>query len=277
MAKPFAKIVSMLTPKRRWAQFGLATMFVLVAIAAVPCAWLAWNLDNRRRERTAESAIDKLDATRIRNDSPVDGFIYEDESDHGQFRGPQWLRGILGEDFYAHTIYIQFGSNGVVRDADLAHLERLAHLKALHLPCHRLTDAGLVHLSRLVLLKDLEIQSPNVTDAGLIHLEGLTSLEMLDLSGAGVTDRGVVRLGRLSRLQVLCLSGTQVTDTGLFHLQQLRRLTWLTLDRTKITNVGLAQLVGLKELRHLSVAGTQTTEIGLVEFEEARPDCKVYR
>jgi hypothetical protein len=30
MAKPFAKLLSMLTPKRRWAQFSLATMFVVV-------------------------------------------------------------------------------------------------------------------------------------------------------------------------------------------------------------------------------------------------------
>jgi len=28
MAKPIAKLVNMLTPKRRWAQFSLATMFL---------------------------------------------------------------------------------------------------------------------------------------------------------------------------------------------------------------------------------------------------------
>jgi len=29
MGKPLAKLVSLLTPKRRWAQFSLATMFVV--------------------------------------------------------------------------------------------------------------------------------------------------------------------------------------------------------------------------------------------------------
>jgi len=36
MAKPLAKLLLMLTPKRRWAQFSLVTMFVLAAIVALP-------------------------------------------------------------------------------------------------------------------------------------------------------------------------------------------------------------------------------------------------
>ena len=35
MAKPLAKLLSMLTPKRRWAQFSLATMFTAVRTACV--------------------------------------------------------------------------------------------------------------------------------------------------------------------------------------------------------------------------------------------------
>jgi len=38
MAKPLAKLVSLITPERRWAQFSLVTMFVLVAIVALPIA-----------------------------------------------------------------------------------------------------------------------------------------------------------------------------------------------------------------------------------------------
>jgi len=32
MAKPIAKLLSMTTPKRRWGQFSLATMFVVVTV-----------------------------------------------------------------------------------------------------------------------------------------------------------------------------------------------------------------------------------------------------
>jgi hypothetical protein len=37
MAKPLAKLVALLKPKRRWAQFSLATMFVVVTVLGV---WL---------------------------------------------------------------------------------------------------------------------------------------------------------------------------------------------------------------------------------------------
>jgi hypothetical protein len=43
MAKPLAKLISMLTPKRRWAQFSLFTMFVVVTVLCVPLVWLGWD------------------------------------------------------------------------------------------------------------------------------------------------------------------------------------------------------------------------------------------
>jgi hypothetical protein len=38
MAKPIAKLVSLLTPKRRWSQFSLASM---LAVVTGLCVWLA--------------------------------------------------------------------------------------------------------------------------------------------------------------------------------------------------------------------------------------------
>jgi hypothetical protein len=53
MAKPLAKLLSMLTPKRRWAQFSLSTVFLLVALCA--CVAYAYSLriemDVIRREK----------------------------------------------------------------------------------------------------------------------------------------------------------------------------------------------------------------------------------
>jgi hypothetical protein len=58
MAKPLAKLVSMLTPKRRWAQFSLATMFVAVTVL---CVWLAVVVNRANRQRDAVAAIEALD------------------------------------------------------------------------------------------------------------------------------------------------------------------------------------------------------------------------
>jgi len=62
MAKPLAKFVKLLTPKRRWFPFRLRTLFVLVANVAVPCAWLAWGSEHKR-QRTAVAENQRLSGT----------------------------------------------------------------------------------------------------------------------------------------------------------------------------------------------------------------------
>src|SRR5712691_3292385 len=59
MALPFARLISLLKPKRSWLQFRLRTLFVLVVVAAMPCVWLAWKKEPKRRERAAVAAIEK--------------------------------------------------------------------------------------------------------------------------------------------------------------------------------------------------------------------------
>jgi hypothetical protein len=57
MAKPIAKLLSMLTPNRRWAQFSLATMFVVVTVL---CVWLAAQVRRANRQREVMAAIEPL-------------------------------------------------------------------------------------------------------------------------------------------------------------------------------------------------------------------------
>src|SRR5438132_567105 len=57
MAKPLGKLASLLTPKRRWAQFSLGTMFIVVSLL---CVWLALLVNQAHRQRAAVAAIEKL-------------------------------------------------------------------------------------------------------------------------------------------------------------------------------------------------------------------------
>ena len=57
MAKPLAKLVKLLTPKRRWAQFSLAT---LLAVVAVLCVGLSLVIAPAERQRRAVAAIEEL-------------------------------------------------------------------------------------------------------------------------------------------------------------------------------------------------------------------------
>jgi hypothetical protein len=55
MLKPLAKLLSMLTPKRRWAQFSLGTMFVVVTVL---CVWLGVVVNRAHRQRDSVAATD---------------------------------------------------------------------------------------------------------------------------------------------------------------------------------------------------------------------------
>ena len=45
--------------KRRWFQFSLRSLLIVVVIVAIPCAWLGWKIDQKRRECEAVAAIIK--------------------------------------------------------------------------------------------------------------------------------------------------------------------------------------------------------------------------
>lgn len=62
--------------------------------------------------------------------------------------GPEWLRSLLGEEFFTTEVVVSFTS-GFVTDADLVHLEGLTQLKELYLSGQQVSDAGLKHLRRL--------------------------------------------------------------------------------------------------------------------------------
>ncbi len=83
-----------------------------------------------------------------------------------------------------------------VRDADLAKLIGLRHLKYLGL--HR----------------------TKITDKGIEYIVQIPSLEELELSFTEVTDKGIQQLPRLSRLKKLYLSNTFCTAQGVEALRQ---------------------------------------------------------
>ena len=81
MAKSFAKLVALPKPKRSWFQFRLRTLFVLVAVSAVPCVWLAWNMDARRRVELTKQRVLELGGT----------FATEN-------RCPKWIEKLVGHE-----------------------------------------------------------------------------------------------------------------------------------------------------------------------------------
>jgi hypothetical protein len=150
-------------PKRRWYQFSLRTLLVLVLLASIGLSWLAVKMEWARRQRAVLSKLAHFEP-------------------HAEYSGQSVVR-----------LWFQKNPNEFTDD-DLSHVNKLENLQCLNLTETGISDAGLVHLNELPRLKTLFLWDTRITDAGLIRLEKLQDLEYLVLRGTQVTDEGIQKL-----------------------------------------------------------------------------------
>ena len=89
-------------PRRRWYQFTLRTLLIVMTLASVGLSWFAVKLQQARRQRAAVEAIEKAGGWveydyELRTRPPSDA----------DPPGPAWLRNLLGIDFFATVVEIR--------------------------------------------------------------------------------------------------------------------------------------------------------------------------
>jgi hypothetical protein len=243
MAWRLAKILILITPKRRWAQFRLMTLFAVVTALCAALAWLGVRMDHKRRERAAIKAFGVSPAYDWQK-----GNWTEEERP-----GPAWLRRLLGDDFFGDVVL--FETSVSVDDESSQHLKALPALKRLDLGCSKITDQGAANLAYLRKLTSLDLSDTYVTDDTLAVIARLATLETLNLNGAAITDAGLVHIERLKNLSNLNLARTKVTDAGLVHLRRLPLLSRLSLSATHVANDGATHIWQLRDLTDFELSG----------------------
>ena len=259
-------------PKRRWLQFRLRTLLLIVAVLCVPLAWVGVRLNQKRRERAAVAAIRDLN-----------GYISYDWWDNAGKStppGPQWLRAIFGDDFFADVASIEIYNYRDLVDGDLVHLKVFKRLRTLSISggsSKLVTDAGVAFLTGMKDIERLLLCNMQLTDAGLSSIiKGMDRLTTLELDGTDITDGGLAIVSHLPALETLSVEGCGVTDTGLAHLSSLPALRRLDLSSTLITDAALVQLAELKGLTSLRIAYTdQISFERMVKLRKALPNCKI--
>jgi hypothetical protein len=289
-------LISRITPKRRWAQFSLGTMFVIVTAL---CVWLGVFVNRANRQRETVVAIGarggyvvyefdrppSVDAPwreRFRSvvgrdylENIIEVHLYANqETQNGQEERfhEELQRRHLGYKFMGHIDLAEIGPP--VDDHFLKVVAELTKVEVLHLAWNGIGDAALAHLAGLTNLRLLNLQHTNVTDSGLAALAGLTRLEYIWLKGTHVTDAGLVHLRGLTQLEGLDLDYTQITDAGLVELVPLTNLKVLRVTATDVTDAGLVHLKRLPQLRELYLDRTWVTVAGLAEIKKALPNCE---
>ena len=250
-----SKATAFFRPKRRWFQYSLRTLFIVMTLFAV---WFGPHVHSTRLQMQSVDAVHDYDG-QVRYDYqyPKGRYGRNDFSYSATSPVPQWLLDLVGVDFFHDVVEVDVRRKyGYSRQNPSA-------------------DDGLLHQLRgFPELRRLELSHCGITDKGLRHLPVLTSLEALDLSYAAVTDDGMPYVGRLKSLKWLDLSHTRVGGRGFHRLARLEQLEVLNLTYAPIRDEALSRIKGIQGLRDVSVHGCRyLTPTGVAVFRQAAPKC----
>jgi hypothetical protein len=177
-------------PKRRWFQFSLKAMLVVLTLVAVATSALVGWVDRQRR------AVERVQQLGGR----VDYANSEKPWREGDtLRNDSWLvhqlRKWLPRDYFDSVLRVELQQTDV-SDADIRYLKGLTRLEILDLSYTEITDAGLGHVMGFSRLKDLYLDHTQVTDDGIAQLKGLGKLEIVFVACPNVSLEGAAKLQR---------------------------------------------------------------------------------
>jgi len=239
-------------PRRRWHQFSLRTLLVVMVVLMTIVGWVGWRMKRARANR-------EWIAGRVAEYGPVYEYGLGDPWSCTKTRRPrtwleEWFDDPGSED--DPTVVVAYASLYGVRVLD-AELKGLNYVEKLWLVGPEINDSHLLNLKKLSHLEELWLIATNITDTGLEQLKGSTNLKKLILMG--VPDNPADRRTLISE-----------------HLSHLSFQGPLDFGRTQITDAGLAHLKGLTNLQELKLIYTPVTDEGIADLRRALPNCNLY-
>ena len=195
-------------PRRRFLQFSLRTLFVLMTVFAV---WFGWKMNKAREQAKAVAWVQEMGGW-VRYDYEFD---QEDEFIEGaKPPGPEWLREVLGIDFTDDVVGVNFDETQV---SDLTPLAGMKNLQWLSLVGTQVGDlTPLAELTGLQTLALIDVPVNNISP-----IATLTNLRVLWLDYTDVNDlKPVEGLGQLRTL--VLLNHVDSEEDILKHVQRLQ-------------------------------------------------------
>lgn len=218
-------------PKRRWYQYSLRTLLLLMLVASIAMSWLSVRRQRAKAYREAIEAIQK------EYGSVAYDWQVAQTGARPQPPAPEWLRKLLGDDFFGDVVRAS-----VQTDSAMEQATTFSGLSELGV-CVFITDEGLAHLKSFPRLRKLTMHDiAAITDAGLANLKDATEVESLYFRDVHVGDSGLKHLDGLTQLQTLHLQDTGITDAGLAHIKTFTQLQSLHLREGGITDAGVKDL-----------------------------------
>lgn len=251
-----------MTATRRWCQFRLRTLCVVLAVALGGLGLYRQSVVAQRRN--AES-LQAQGHTRIRVDrrTPFDARVAPAAD------GPFGL-----DDHWFHRVVEVRMTFPQVSNSEAALASRLPYLDVLVLSDGGPLALGYAELDEVVPPTAAGCNS-TIDDNGACLLGGLRRLRHLDVRGAQITDVGLAHLTELQDLRELNLARTRITDRAGELLGRLPRLQRLVLCDTQIGDKTLLSLAGCAELKEVDARGTRVTMVAVESFMSRRQEVQL--
>jgi hypothetical protein len=245
-------------PRRRWFQFNMRAMLILVVFFGIGMTFVARWHDRARRQRDAVAALSS-------NPGNVIGYERTLEPENDPPPVPKWLRGLLDFDHFYNVVNVDLDE---ATDDQLRLLKDFPNLESLCLwRGSEVTEVGLGQIQSLKNLKQLTLlEMPALTDRVMALIGPIKGLRDLQLEcGIKVTDAGLAELTGLSNLKSLTLKcGLQISDIGLAHIGKLSKLEslGLDLDDASIATIDLANSPNSSVASDRSTRGRALVSLG---------------
>jgi len=147
----------------RWRfQFTIRSLLLLTVAVALASGWLAVE---RERARKQTEAVDRVYACRGRV-----SWDPQPTSWGPRPREPEWLRSLLGDEFFRFESDVEFDFNSDI-EAGLEAIEGLTQLQRLWLNETRISDVGVERIKTLPQLQELFLGNSQISDDGLKKLQ----------------------------------------------------------------------------------------------------------
>jgi len=231
----------------RWRfQFSIRSLLLLTVAVAIPCSWLAVDVQQATKQKEAVEALKKMDVT-VGYSEVSDSFGYL----RGDRPGPAWVRKLVGDAFFLSPGLLFFGKDRATID-----LERLTVLDQVSVVC---------------------FDRNQVTDVEGEYLLRLNKLHDLFLTNAEITDAAWEKTGSLKQLRKLVLYNVTATNTSLQCLGKIQQLEHIAFYNVPLTDADLEKLAGMDHLRTLELLNTQVTTAGIARLQETLPTLTIQR
>jgi len=223
-------------------------LLLAVTLLGIGLGWLNWTIQRANAQRGLVARLRSSGGNVIYDYMQVAPRSW---SSSGKPSGPEWLRKLLGEDWFHFPVYLS------LQDGSMPN--------------------ALPEVNALPRLKTLMIHGKSIDDDALGQLGPLNELEEIHLYEARLSPDGLAQLAKFPKLRWLVLNGTPVSEAGCAALARLENLEELSLDDTGISDDGARQLAALRNLKKLELGRSKVTSDARKELQQAMPNCKISR